>query len=43
MSAFNNNDEKLTEKVYENEKVINTLEECITTYLVKLSKCQLSD
>ena len=43
MSAFNNNDEKLVEKVYENEKVINTLEESITTYLVKLSKCELSD
>ena len=43
MSAFNNNDEKLAEKVYENEKVINTLEESITTYLVKLSKCELSD
>ena len=30
-------------KVYENEKIINILEESITTYLVKLSKCELSD
>lgn len=43
MKAFLNNDEKLAEKVYENETLINTLEECITTYLVGLSKCELSD
>lgn len=43
MKAFDNNDVKLVEKVYENEKVINTLDEAITTYLVKLSKCELSD
>lgn len=43
MTAFTTNDEKLAEKVYENENVINILEECITTYLVKLSKCELSD
>ncbi|SCJ98061.1 Phosphate transport system protein phoU [uncultured Clostridium sp.] len=43
MSAFNNNDERLAQKVYENENVINILEESITTYLVKLSKCDLSD
>lgn len=43
MDAFMKNDEKLAEKVYENEQVINNLEECITTYLVKLSKCELSD
>ena len=43
MEAFINNDEKLAEKVYENEGTINILEETITTYLVKLSKCELSD
>lgn len=43
MKAFFNNDELLAEKVYENETLINTLEECITTYLVDLSKCELSD
>ncbi|MEG0133681.1 Na/Pi cotransporter family protein [Clostridium sp.] len=43
MKAFDNNDIKLVEKVYENEKVINMLDEAITTYLVKLSKCELSD
>lgn len=43
MEAFNNNDDKLVEKVYENEKIINVLEEAITAYLVKLSKCDLSD
>lgn len=42
MKAFLNNDESLSEKVYENEALINTLEECITTYLVDLSKCELS-
>ena len=43
MTAFIDNDEKMSEKVYENEKIINILEESITTYLVKLSKCDLSD
>ena len=43
MKAFVDNDEALMQKVYENEKIINILEESITTYLVKLSKCQLSD
>ncbi|WP_226891634.1 Na/Pi cotransporter family protein [Paraclostridium bifermentans] len=43
MDAFMKNDENLVEKVYQNEEVINNLEECITTYLVKLSKCELSD
>ena len=43
MDAFMKNDEKLAEKVYENEQIINNLEECITNYLVKLSKCELSD
>ncbi|MBS5939258.1 Na/Pi cotransporter family protein [Clostridium sartagoforme] len=43
LEAFEKNDEKLIQKVYENETVINTLNEAITTYLVKLSKCELSD
>ena len=43
MSAFVNNDEEMIKQVYENEKLINLLEEHITTYLVKLSKCTLSD
>ena len=43
MDAFIKNDDNLISKVYENEKIINILEECITTYLVKLSKCDLSD
>jgi phosphate:Na+ symporter len=41
--AFHTNDEKLVKRVYENEKLINTLSEAITSYLVKLSKYQLSD
>lgn len=41
--AFHTDDEKLVKKVYENEKLINTLSEAITSYLVKLSKYQLSD
>lgn len=43
MTAFLTNDEALIKQVYENEKLINLLEEYITTYLVKLSKCTLSD
>lgn len=42
MKAFRENNESLVKKVYENEKLINILEEEITTYLVKLSKCDLS-
>ncbi|MGL5354857.1 MAG: Na/Pi cotransporter family protein [Clostridium sp.] len=42
MKAFDTSDPKLVEKVYENEKIINSLDEAITTYLVKLSKCELS-
>ncbi len=42
MAAFKGNDESLVKKVYENEKLINILEEAITSYLVKLSKCDLS-
>jgi len=43
MEAFTSGDENLVKKVYENEKIINLLEQVITTYLVKLSKCDLSD
>lgn len=43
VKAFLTNDEELIKQVYESEKLINLLEECITTYLVKLSKCTLSD
>ncbi|WP_293981024.1 Na/Pi cotransporter family protein [uncultured Clostridium sp.] len=43
MKAFVDGDEALIEKVYENEKIINVLEESITEYLVKLAKCDLSD
>lgn len=42
-NAFINDDKELIDKVYENEKIIDSLEECITNYLVKLSKCELSD
>ena len=43
MKAFNEEDEKLIAKVYENEKTINVLEESITAFLVRLSKCELAD
>ncbi len=43
MDAFVNGDEELIKKVHDNEKIINILEESITSYLVKLSKCDLSD
>ena len=43
MKAFMEQDEALMKKVYDNEEIINVLEEAITTYLVKLSKCELSD
>lgn len=42
MKAFRENNESLVKKVYDNEKLINILEEEITAYLVKLSKCDLS-
>lgn len=42
MKAFKENNESSVKKVYENEKLINVLEEAITSYLVKLSKCELS-
>ena len=43
VEAFTSKDEKLVNKVYENEKIINNLEEVITTYLVKLAKCEMPD
>lgn len=43
MAAFVKNDKELIKKVYDNEKIIDILEESITSYLVKLSKCELSD
>ncbi|MGN0027438.1 MAG: Na/Pi cotransporter family protein [Clostridium sp.] len=43
IEAFEKNDEKLIQKVYDNEAIINLLNEAITTYLVKLSKRELSD
>lgn len=43
MKAFIEPDEKVIGKVYENEKIINALNEAITNYLVKLSKCDISD
>ncbi len=43
MKAFIDGDENLVKQVYDNEKIINVLEESITTYLVKLAKCDLSD
>ncbi|WP_244834402.1 Na/Pi cotransporter family protein [Clostridium sp. BJN0001] len=42
MKGFVECDEKCIGDVYENEKIINILEEKITTYLVKLAKCELS-
>ncbi|MGL4452888.1 MAG: Na/Pi cotransporter family protein [Sarcina sp.] len=41
--AFDKKDEALVKKVYENEEIINVLEESITSYLVKLSKRDLSN
>ncbi|MGK0468726.1 Na/Pi cotransporter family protein, partial [Clostridium sp.] len=43
MTCFVNNDEKKLKTVYENEKLINLLEDEITAYLVKLSTTQLSE
>ncbi len=43
MDALLKGDEKLISKVMENEHIINVLEEAITSYLVKLSKIELSD
>ncbi|WP_392486039.1 Na/Pi cotransporter family protein [Haloimpatiens sp. FM7315] len=43
MEAFKNNNDSLVKKVYENEKLINLLEDEITVFLVKLSKTELSE
>ncbi|MGM9972872.1 MAG: Na/Pi cotransporter family protein [Clostridiaceae bacterium] len=43
IEAFNTDDEALAKKVYSNEKLINILEESITSYLVKLSQTDISD
>lgn len=43
IDAFRYGDEKLIQQVYDNEKLINILSEEITTYLIKLSKVELSD
>ncbi len=43
MEAFETNDETLVNKVYENESIINLLNEEITNYLVRLSKRELPD
>ncbi|MGL5478416.1 MAG: Na/Pi cotransporter family protein [Clostridium sp.] len=43
MKAFNEGNEEDIAKVYENEKLINTLERDIADYLVKLSQTELSD
>lgn len=43
IKAFIDNDESLVNEIYENEKLINILDQAITTYLVKLSKYELSD
>lgn len=43
MKAFNNNDDKLVNQVYENEKLINLLADEITAFLVKLSKTKLPE
>lgn len=43
MEAFRNDDDNLVQKVYENEKLINILDQEITTYLVKLSNTELSE
>ncbi|MBW9145131.1 Na/Pi cotransporter family protein [Clostridium sp. CM027] len=43
MECFTNNNESNIRAVYENEKLINLLEDEITSYLVKLSSTQLSE
>lgn len=43
MTAFVKKDGSLIKKVYEDEKLINILEESITQYLVKLSKSEISE
>ena len=43
MDGFLNNDKSLIDKVFENEKLINTLEKQITDYLVMISSKELSE
>ena len=43
MECFSNNNESKIKTVYENEKLINLLEDEITLYLVKLSTTELSE
>lgn len=43
MNAFRDGDDKLVQKVYKHEKLINILEDEITVFLVKLSKTELAD
>ncbi|MGL5151721.1 MAG: Na/Pi cotransporter family protein [Clostridium sp.] len=43
MKAFDTNDDSLLKKIYDNEKIINTLEKEITAYLVKLSEHELTE
>ena len=43
MEAFVNDDKNLIKKVYDNEEVINVLEESITNFLVKLSKRDIAE
>ncbi|WP_454052625.1 Na/Pi cotransporter family protein [Clostridium sp. Marseille-Q7071] len=43
MDAFNNNNEESLNKVYENEKLINILEDDITRFLVKLSNTEIGE
>ena len=43
MECFNNDNESNLKNVYENEKLINLLEDEITSYLVKLSSSELSE
>lgn len=43
MDAFNNNNEESLNKVYENEKLINILEDDITKFLVKLSNTEIGE
>jgi phosphate:Na+ symporter len=43
MEAFKTNNDELVKKVYDNEKLINLLENEITSFLVKLSSTELSE
>jgi phosphate:Na+ symporter len=43
MEAFRTNNDEMVKKVYENEKLINLLENEITSFLVKLSRTELSE